>query len=68
MVGNHNNNIKDVNNSLKSGISLDAGALAKQTTQNKYTGNGVVQNGPIIQNSFLNANSGKYLNETEINC
>jgi hypothetical protein len=80
MVGNHNNNIKVDMSSLKSGISLDAGALAKQSltpTQNKYTnfkagdavtGNGVLQNGPVSQNSYLNANASKYLNEAEINC
>ncbi|XP_008194070.1 tyrosine-protein kinase receptor isoform X2 [Tribolium castaneum] len=77
MVGNHNNNMKDMN-SLKSGISLDAGALAKQSlTPNKYsnlltgdavTGNGVLQNGPVSQNNYLNANASKFLNETEINC
>lgn len=77
MVGNHNNNVKDLS-SLKSGISLDAGALAKQSlAQNKYsnlltgdtvTGNGVLQNGPVSQNNYLNANASKYINETEINC
>ncbi|KAJ3662397.1 hypothetical protein Zmor_006748 [Zophobas morio] len=80
MVGNHNNNVKVDVSSLKSGISLDAGALAKQSltpTQNKYsnfktgdavTGNGVLQNGPVSQSSYLNANASKYLNEAEINC
>lgn len=78
LSGNHNNNVK-TDSSLRSGISLDASALAKQslgTNQNNYsnfknnkttdgalTGNGVLQNGPVIH-----PNSSKFLNETEINC
>lgn len=58
ILSNHNNNVKNDAATLKSGISLDAGALIKQSsTQAKYanvptggavTGNGVVLNGPTI--------------------
>ncbi|XP_044753291.1 ALK tyrosine kinase receptor isoform X2 [Coccinella septempunctata] len=56
ILSNHNNNVKSESASLKAGISLDAGALIKQSSpQAKYanvpaggagvTGNGVVANG-----------------------
>lgn len=67
-------------NNLKSGISLDAGALVKQsipvaqkyanisTGDNNKTGNGVIQNGPYNNNpNFLN-NSKKFINDAEITC
>lgn len=64
--------------SLKLGVSLDAGALAKQVmtpSQNKKyaninTGDSVTSNGILQNDPFLNhvGNSKKYLNEAEINC
>ncbi|CAH0545803.1 unnamed protein product [Brassicogethes aeneus] len=56
IMGNHNNNVKNENNALKSGISLDASALVKQSmtptqyanvTAGKNVGNGVILNGPV---------------------
>lgn len=77
---NHNNNVKNDISNLKSGVSLDPSALAKQnmpTTQKKYanintgesiTGNGVLHNGPYSnQNNFMNKNK-NILNESEITC
>lgn len=80
-IHNHNNNSKSELNNLKSGVSLDAAALVKQsippgtqkyanitTGDNNKTGNGVIQNGPYNNNpNFLN-NSKKYINDTEITC
>lgn len=72
---NHNNNVKS-DCTIKSGLSLDAGALQKQamsgTPQNmKYanvnTGEPVTSNGVLQTDPFANRNQ-KYLNETEINC
>ncbi|XP_018579561.1 ALK tyrosine kinase receptor isoform X2 [Anoplophora glabripennis] len=74
---NHNNNMKG-DYSLKSGVSLDAGALAKQVmtpSQNKKyaninTGDSITSNGVLQNDPFSNhvGNSKKYLNEAEINC
>ncbi|XP_045462043.1 ALK tyrosine kinase receptor isoform X2 [Harmonia axyridis] len=69
ILSNHNNNVKNDATTLKAGISLDAGALIKQSSpQAKYanvaagaavTGNGVVANGPniTIANSTNNTKS-----------
>ncbi|KAI4469994.1 apical endosomal glycoprotein precursor [Holotrichia oblita] len=69
---NHNNNIRSEVSSLKSGVSLDPGALIKQALPNgqlkKYanvnagdamvTGNGVIQNGPYTgQNNYVYNNT-----------
>lgn len=66
---------------LKSGVSLDAGALAKQTmpaaqkksyanvnTGDNVTGNGVLPNGPFTVQNQNSYNSNKFLNESEISC
>lgn len=78
-VHNHNNNSKSELNNLKSGVSLDAAALVKQSlpgTQ-KYanisagdnkTGNGIIQNGPYNNNPNYINNSKKYVNDAEITC
>lgn len=67
-------------NTLMSGLSLDAGALIKQSvpiTQNKkytnigeVTGNGVIANGPYsnTNNYLYGNNANKFVNESEISC
>ncbi|KAL3284751.1 hypothetical protein HHI36_018894 [Cryptolaemus montrouzieri] len=69
ILSNHNNNVKNESATLKAGISLDAGALIKQSSagQPKYvnvpddttkTGNGVIANGPnLTQNNVNNLKS-----------
>ncbi|KAJ8931560.1 hypothetical protein NQ314_015507, partial [Rhamnusium bicolor] len=74
---NHNNNLKS-ECTLKSGVSLDAAALAKQAmtpSQNKKyaninTGDSITSNGILQNDPFSNhvGNNQKYLNEAEINC
>lgn len=71
--------MKNDSNNLKSGLSLDAAALVKQSipisqkyaninTGDTITGNCVIQNGPYSnQTTFLN-NTKKYVNEAEISC
>ncbi|KAJ8980042.1 hypothetical protein NQ317_007198 [Molorchus minor] len=73
---NHNNNLK-TEYSLKSGVSLDAAALAKQAmtpSQNKKyanitTGESIKSNG-FLQNDPFSTRGSKqnFLNESEINC
>ncbi|XP_057655482.1 tyrosine-protein kinase receptor isoform X1 [Diorhabda carinulata] len=69
---NHNNNTQN-DYSLKSGVSLDAGALAKQAMMpqiNKYanisTGDGPTSNGVLQNDPFANHISSAQ--KTEINC
>lgn len=70
--------MKNDSSNLKSGLSLDAAALVKQSIpiSQKYanintgdiTGNCVIQNGPYSnQTNFLN-NTKKYINDAEISC
>ncbi|XP_022918243.1 tyrosine-protein kinase receptor [Onthophagus taurus] len=78
---NPNNNgskTDSTNNSLISGLSLDAGALIKQTApigQNKkYTNitgtgnNGVIANGSYSNSNAYLYNANKFANESEISC
>lgn len=83
-IHNHNNNSKSDLNNLKSGVSLDAAALVKQSLPNtqKYanittgtgagdnnkTGNGIIQNGPYNNNPNFLNNTKKYVNDAEITC
>lgn len=77
--GNHNNNIKTQETNVKSGVSLDAGALIKQvmpmTNQTKKyanvdtkgkTDNATTGNGVIQNGPYSTQNN--YLNDGEINC
>lgn len=71
MHSNHNNNTKH-ETALKSGVSLDAAALAKQMQKKSYANvsttaeNGVLpNNGPY---AVQNQNSNKFLNNSEISC
>lgn len=69
LLSNHNNNVKH-DSTLKSGVSLDAGALAKQMQKKSYanvnTENGVIpNNGPY---TVQNQNTNKFIGNSEISC
>lgn len=80
ILANHVPKPKAEVNSLRAGISLDAGALVKQSlspkksyaninAEDKLTGNGVIQNGPCSlpkENGFLPNPSNTYLKNEPI--
>lgn len=71
MVSNHNNNVKN-ESALKSGVSLDAGALVKQMQKKPYVNVGTTgENGVLVNNgpyAVQNQNSNKFIGNSEISC
>lgn len=69
VLSNHNNNVKH-ESALKSGVSLDAGALAKQMQKKPYVNVGTTAENGVLPNNgpYQNQNSNKFIGNPEISC
>lgn len=71
VLSNHNSNVKH-DSALKSGVSLDAGALAKQMQKKPYVNVGTTAENGVLPNNGVyaaqNQNSSKIVGKPEISC